>query len=151
MFCYLLGIDSWPYKIGNEGIGGVKYSEKLKLMVLSMCVLVLFDGRMLSTCCIGFIWWMHDSPPVVFSCFWHFTGFVYVWKLSWSALLKHSTFLTRRKRKKHFTVGLKLYWFSPWSVNPAQHLSLGLNLYSWIYRIKWPIFNIGFIYDSVDL
>ena len=51
--------------------------------------------------CIGFIWWMHDCPPVVLvlfdGCmivhllfshvFGNVTGFVYVWKLSWCMLV----------------------------------------------------------------
>ena len=70
-----MGIDKWPYKIVNEGIGGVKYSENLMLMVLSTCVLVIFNGCMLSTCCIGLTWCINDGPPIVFSYFWQFTGF----------------------------------------------------------------------------
>ena len=114
MFYFLLRIHSWPYKIGDKGIVGVKYSENLGFFFKH--VLVLFDGCMIVHLlfshvlgnvtgfvymCIGFIWWMHDCPPVVLvlfdGCmivhllfshvFVNVTGFVYVWKLSWCMLV----------------------------------------------------------------
>ena len=128
------------------------------LLVLSTCVLVLFDG-----CMIVHLLFSHVFGSVI--------GFVYVWKLSWCmSVLVHclvlmallflfpgsSTKLTfslwatqndlmywfcmvcftetfnlshqKKKKRKHFTVGL--YCFSPWSVSPAQNFSLGFSIWT---------------------
>ena len=105
------------------------------LLVLHDCppvVLVLFDGCMIVHLLFSYVF----GTLLVLSTCRSFHGLLY-WNIQ--------PFTQQKKKKKPFTVGL--YCFSPWSVNPAQHLSLGLNLYSWIGvcagQIEWVKANIS--------
>ena len=82
--------------------------------------------------CIGFIWWMHDCPPVVVSCIWQCHWFcLHVEAFSCFILWLFFPFsLVVQGKKKKKKLLLWLYCFSPWSVNPAQNFSLGFSIWT---------------------
>ena len=88
------------------------------LLVLSTCVLVLFDGCMIVHLLFSHVF----GSLLVLSTCGSFLMFYFM------ALFSFFPGSSRKKKKKKLL--LCLYCFSPWSVNPAQNFSLGFSIWT---------------------